>query len=40
MQLSIFEKYIDALIEKSTFDVPAWNIESAREGEGYRMELH
>ncbi len=25
MQLPIFEKYIDELIEKSTLDVPAWN---------------
>ena len=32
MQLPIFEKYIDELIEKSTLDVPAWNIEKAREG--------
>ena len=31
MQLPIFEKYIDELIEKSTLDVPAWNIEKARE---------
>ena len=32
MQMPIFEKYIDGLIEKSTLDVPAWNIEKAREG--------
>ena len=32
MQMPIFEKYIDELIEKSTLDVPAWNIERAREG--------
>ena len=32
MQLPIFEKYIDELIEKSTLDVSAWNIEKAREG--------
>ena len=32
MKLPIFEKYIDELIEKSTLDVPAWNIEKAREG--------
>ncbi|MBO5335693.1 MAG: glycoside hydrolase family 88 protein [Lachnospiraceae bacterium] len=30
--MPIFEKYIDGLIEKSTLDVPAWNIEKAREG--------
>ncbi len=39
MQLPIFEKYIDELIEKSTLDVPAWNIEKAR-GESCRLELH
>lgn len=32
MKLPIFEKYIDELIEKSTLDVPAWNIEKALEG--------
>lgn len=32
MKLPIFEKYIDELIEKSTLDVPAWNIEKAKEG--------
>lgn len=32
MQMPIFEKYIDDLIEKSTLDMPAWNIEKAREG--------
>lgn len=32
MQMPIFEKYIDELIEKSTLDVPAWNIEKAKEG--------
>ena len=32
MQMPIFEKYIDELIEKSTLDVPAWNIEKARAG--------
>ena len=30
MKLPIFEKYIDWLIDKSTLDVPAWNIEKAR----------
>ncbi|MCD7835882.1 MAG: glycoside hydrolase family 88 protein, partial [Lachnospiraceae bacterium] len=30
--MPIFEKYIDELIEKSTLDVPAWNIEKARSG--------
>ena len=39
MQLPIFEKYIDELIEKSTLDVPAWNIEGER-GESCRLELH
>lgn len=32
MKMPIFEKYIDELIEKSTLEVPAWNIEKAREG--------
>lgn len=32
MKMPIFEKYIDELIEKSTLDVPAWNIEKALEG--------
>ena len=32
MKMPILEKYIDDLIEKSTLDVPAWNIEKAREG--------
>lgn len=32
MEMPIFEKYIDELLEKSTLDVPAWNIEKAREG--------
>lgn len=32
MQMPIFEKYIDELIEKSTLDIPAWNIEKAKEG--------
>lgn len=32
MKLPIFEKYIDELIEKSTLDVPAWNIEKAITG--------
>ena len=35
MQMPIFEKYIDGLIEKSTLDVPAWNIEKAREGKDF-----
>ncbi|MBS7340918.1 MAG: glycoside hydrolase family 88 protein [Lachnospiraceae bacterium] len=30
--MPIFEKYIDELVEKSTVDVPAWNIEKALEG--------
>lgn len=32
MQLPVFEKYIDQLIEKSTLDVPVWNIEKAKSG--------
>ncbi len=32
MKMPIFERYIDELIEKSTLDIPAWNIEKAREG--------
>ena len=31
MKLPVFEKYIEELIEKSTIEVPAWNIEKARE---------
>lgn len=34
MQMPILEKYIDGLIQKSTLDVPAWNIEKARSGGG------
>ena len=32
MQMPIFEKYIQELLEKSTLDVPAWNIEKAKAG--------
>lgn len=32
MQMPVFERYIDELIEKSTLDIPAWNIEKAMEG--------
>ena len=32
MKLPVFEKYIDQLIEKSTLDMPVWNIERARAG--------
>lgn len=32
MQLPIFERYIDQLIERSTLDIPVWNIEKARAG--------
>lgn len=32
MQMPIFEQYIDELLQKSTLDVPAWNIEKARAG--------
>lgn len=32
MQLSVFERYIDELIEKSTLDIPVWNVEKARAG--------
>ena len=32
MQLPVFEKYIDQLIEKSTLDIPVWNIEKAKSG--------
>ena len=38
MQLPIFEKYIDELIEKSTLDVPAWNIEKAGESNRVTIE--
>lgn len=30
--MPIIEKYIDELIEKSTLDVPVWNIEKAKAG--------
>ncbi|MBQ9141216.1 MAG: glycosyl hydrolase family 88, partial [Lachnospiraceae bacterium] len=33
MQMPIFEKYISDLLEKSTLDIPAWNIEKALLGE-------
>ncbi len=32
MQMPIIEKYIDELIEKSTLDVPVWNIEKTKHG--------
>lgn len=32
MKMPIIEKYLDELIERSTLDVPAWNIEKAKEG--------
>lgn len=32
MHMPVFEKYIDQLIEKSTLDVPVWNIEKAMAG--------
>lgn len=32
MKMELFEKYIDELMEKSTLDVPAWNIEKAKAG--------
>jgi len=32
MQMPVFERYIHELIEKSTLDVPAWNIEKALAG--------
>lgn len=34
MQMPIFEKYIGELIEKSTLDVPVWNIEKAKSKKG------
>ena len=33
MENKLIEKYIDELIEKSSMDAPAWNIEKARSGE-------
>ncbi len=33
MKMPIFEKYISELLEKSTLDIPAWNIEKALSGE-------
>lgn len=32
MKMPIFEKYINELMEKSTLDIPAWNVEKAKEG--------
>ena len=32
MQMPVFERYINELIEKSTLDIPVWNIEKAMEG--------
>lgn len=32
MEMQIIENYIDELLEKSTLDVPAWNIEKALQG--------
>lgn len=32
MKMPIIEQYIDELIEKSTLDVPVWNIEKAKQG--------
>lgn len=32
MHIPVFERYIDGLIEKSTVEVPAWNIEKAKAG--------
>ncbi|MBQ7358538.1 MAG: glycoside hydrolase family 88 protein [Lachnospiraceae bacterium] len=32
MRLPVIEQYIDELIEKSTLDVPVWNIEKAKQG--------
>ena len=32
MQMPVFERYIDGLIEKSTVEVPVWNIEKAKAG--------
>lgn len=30
MKMPVFERYIAELIEKSTIEVPVWNIEKAR----------
>ena len=32
MQMPVFERYIDGLIQKSTVEVPVWNIEKAKAG--------
>lgn len=32
MEMPVIEKYIDELLEKSTLDAPAWNIEKAMAG--------
>ena len=32
MRMPIIEQYIDELIEKSTLDIPVWNIEKAKSG--------
>lgn len=32
MEMQIIEQYLDELLEKTTVDIPAWNIEKARAG--------
>lgn len=32
MKMELIERYLDNLIDNSTLDVPAWNIEAARQG--------
>lgn len=32
MEIPVIEQYIDSLLEKSTLDAPAWNIEKAMKG--------
>lgn len=34
MKMPIIEKYLDELIERSTLDVPVWNLEKVKEGKG------
>ena len=41
MKMPVFERYIAELIEKSTIEVPVWNIEKARgngKGAGWNYD--
>ena len=32
MKIPVIEKYLDELIERSTLDIPAWNVEQLKKG--------